>query len=44
MCNLLDLNSHAALNHAVWTAYGWPEPPEETDDETILSRLLALNL
>ena len=23
---------------------GWPEAPEETDDETILTRLLALNL
>ena len=33
-----------ALDRAVWAAYGWPEPPEETDDETILARLLALNL
>jgi type II restriction/modification system DNA methylase subunit YeeA len=37
-------NAHAALDRAVWAAYGWPEPPETTDDETILSRLLALNL
>ena len=37
-------NAHAALDRAVWAAYGWPEPPEETDDETILARLLALNL
>ena len=34
----------ATLDRAVWAAYGWKEPPEETDDETILSRLLALNL
>jgi type II restriction/modification system DNA methylase subunit YeeA len=37
-------NAHAALDRAVWSAYGWPEPPEESDDETILARLLALNL
>jgi type II restriction/modification system DNA methylase subunit YeeA len=37
-------NAHASLDRAVWAAYAWPEPPEETDDETILSRLLALNL
>ncbi len=24
--------------------HGWPESPEATDDETILSRLLVLNL
>jgi type II restriction/modification system DNA methylase subunit YeeA len=35
---------HAALDRAVFAAYGWPEPPEELDDETILARLLALNL
>src|SRR5687767_1277189 len=29
---------------AIAANYGWPEPPEETDDETILARLLALNL
>ena len=37
-------NAHARLDAAVWDAYGWPEPPAETDDETILTRLLALNL
>lgn len=37
-------NAHARLDRAVWAAYGWPEPPAETDDETILTRLLALNL
>jgi hypothetical protein len=37
-------NAHLALDRAVWAAYGWPESPEATDDETILSRLLALNL
>ncbi len=37
-------NAHARLDRAVWDAYGWPEPPAETDDETILARLLALNL
>lgn len=37
-------DAHATLDRAVWAAYGWPEPPTETDDETILSRLLALNL
>jgi hypothetical protein len=37
-------NAHAALDRAVWTAYGWPEDPAATDDEMILSRLLALNL
>jgi hypothetical protein len=37
-------NAHTALDRAVWTAYGWPEPPGETDDEEILARLLALNL
>ena len=32
------------LDRAVWTACGWDEPPGETDDETILSRLLVLNM
>lgn len=35
---------HTTLDRAVWAAYGWPEEPAETDDETILARLLALNL
>jgi len=38
------VNAHARLDRAVWAAYGWPEPPAEADDETILTRLLALNL
>jgi type II restriction/modification system DNA methylase subunit YeeA len=36
-------NAHAALDRAVWAAYGWPEDPAATDDETILERLLTLN-
>ncbi len=34
-------NDHYALNRAVFDAYGWPEDP---DDDTILERLLELNL
>ena len=39
-------NAHAALDRAVWEAYGWPddETPAEVAEEVILSRLLALNL
>lgn len=37
-------NQHARLDRAVWSAYGWPEDPAETDEDTILARLLALNL
>lgn len=37
-------NAHAALDRAVWTAYGWPDDPAETTDDQILERLLALNL
>src|SRR5688500_6801608 len=37
-------NAHATLDRAAWSAYGWPEEPSATDDETILARLLALNL
>ena len=33
-----------AARPAMWAAYGWPEDPAETDDETIFARLLALNL
>ncbi|MBA3415558.1 MAG: hypothetical protein H0U10_10080, partial [Chloroflexia bacterium] len=36
-------NLHAALDRAVWAAYGWEGDPTETDDETILARLLELN-
>src|SRR5699024_11573826 len=38
-------NAHAALDRAVWTAYGWDDPdPTTVDEDAILSRLLALNL
>lgn len=37
-------NAHAELNRAVWAAYGWDEGPDATEDDTILSLLLALNL
>jgi hypothetical protein len=38
-------NAHARLDRAVWAAYGWADPdPAEVDEETILTRLLALNL
>ena len=37
-------HAHAALDRAVWAAYGWDDPdPRETSEEEILSRLLALN-
>ena len=36
-------NLHAALDRAVWAAYGWDGDPSETADEAILERLLALN-
>jgi len=37
--------AHAALDRAVWAAYGWDDPePATTPEDTILSRLLALNL
>ncbi len=36
-------NLHADLGAAVFAAYGWPERPEDLDDETMLARLLALN-
>lgn len=36
---------HAQLDRAVWAAYGWDDPdPAAVDEETILTRLLALNL
>ena len=35
---------HAALDRAVFDAYGWSEDPAELDDDTILERLLELNL
>jgi hypothetical protein len=36
-------NLHAALDRAVWAAYGWEDDPSATADEQILERLLALN-
>ena len=40
----LDM-AHAALDRAVWAAYGWPEGevPADVPEDTILARLLALN-
>ncbi len=39
------MNAHAALDRAVWTAYGWDDPdPAATPEDTVLARLLALNL
>jgi hypothetical protein len=36
--------AHDALDRAVWAAYGWDNlDPQQTSDEEILSRLLALN-
>ena len=37
-------NDHEALNRAVFDAYGWSEDPADLDDDTILERLLELNL
>ncbi|MDQ3702533.1 MAG: class I SAM-dependent DNA methyltransferase, partial [Chloroflexota bacterium] len=38
-------HAHAALDRAVWAAYGWADPdPAAVPDDTILARLLALNL
>ena len=38
-------HAHAALDRAVWAAYGWDDPdPVALAEETILARLLALNL
>jgi len=38
-------HAHADLDRAVWAAYGWDDPvPAEVAEDTILSRLLALNL
>ena len=35
---------HKKLNQAVFDAYGWSEDPADLDDDTILERLLELNL
>jgi len=37
-------NLHAALDHAVWIAYGWDDDPAQTVERHILERLLGLNL
>ncbi len=38
-------NAHAALDRAVWAAYGWEDAdPASVDEDTILARVLALNL
>lgn len=37
-------NAQSTLDRVVWAADGWLEPPEETDDETILAWLLVLML
>ena len=37
-------HAHAALDRAVWAAYGWDdEDPATVPEERILERLLALN-
>ena len=38
-------HAHARLDRAVWAAYGWDDPdPATVEEDTILARLLALNL
>ncbi len=38
-------NLHAALDRAVWAAYGWDDAdPAEVPEDEVLARLLALNL
>jgi len=38
-------HAHAALDQAVWAAYGWDHrDPSAEDEDTILVRMLALNL
>jgi hypothetical protein len=38
-------NAHAALDRAVWDAYGWEDAdPAAVPEDEILGRLLALNL
>jgi hypothetical protein len=38
-------NLHAALDRAVWDAYGWPEyeVPADVAEEVLLERVLGLN-
>lgn len=37
-------NAHAALDRAVFAAYGWAEDPEQISEEELLGRLLGLNV
>ncbi len=37
------INAHAALDRAVYAAYGWEEHPDEMSEEQLLARLLRLN-
>jgi len=38
-------NAHAALDRAVWAAYGWEDAdPAAVEEDVILGRLLALNV
>ena len=37
-------SDHEKLDRAVFDAYGWSEDPADLDDDTILERLLELNL
>lgn len=38
-------HAHARLDRAVWASYGWDDPdPATAEEDTILARLLALNL
>ena len=38
-------NAHAALDRAVWAAYGWDDlDPAAVPEDEVLARLLALNL
>ena len=37
-------SDHQKLDRAVFDAYGWSEDPADLDDDTILERLLELNL
>ncbi len=48
LCNVRPTwpqHAHAALDRAAWAAYGWDDPdPAQVDEDTILARLLALNV
>src|SRR4051794_11424165 len=38
-----NANQHAALDRAVWAAYGWDDDTCATSDEENLARLLTVN-